>query len=124
MYNYLYAAKSYLVEDGVFGLVGYGCRVDSADGRVTMTPYDGIGARLYAAPYGIDIEAAAGRVESVSFEPENRQCVIRLSAAGSGVYRGELTVKGPESWDVVVNGKDFGTIGQILHLKNIEMQEI
>lgn len=124
MYAYLFSAKSYLVEDPVFGLAGYGCHVKQSDGRITLSPYDGIGARLRAVPYGIDIQAGMGKIKSVAFDPESKICRVHLVAAGTGGFPGEITVRGAESWAVEVNGKGYGQIGGILSIGGIELPDL
>jgi hypothetical protein len=58
LYNYLRAAGAYVRTEEVFGLVGYGCRVDvPAEGTVRVIPDNGVNNSVYFADHGIWISS-------------------------------------------------------------------
>lgn len=79
LYGYLKAAKSYVVDDKDFGLVGYGCTVEQdAKGRWNIVPWDGLRKRLACIPLGIDIAVEKGEISSLTIDPHAHRLDIKL----------------------------------------------
>ncbi|MEA5118313.1 MAG: DUF5695 domain-containing protein [Propionicimonas sp.] len=68
LFNYLRAAKSYVVREAV-GTVGYGCRVETADGVHHITPWEGVNQRMWVDDHGWNIDASRGSVAAVVSAP-------------------------------------------------------
>jgi len=56
-----------LVEDKSFGLVGYGCRVETTGDNIIVFPEDGLRKRVRLVAQKIDLEASAGEIKSFEF---------------------------------------------------------
>ncbi len=65
LWGYLRAAKSYVVKDEQFGLLGLGCEVEASSEGWTVQPQDGVRKRLRFVEEKIDIEARSGEIHSV-----------------------------------------------------------
>jgi hypothetical protein len=76
LYNYLRAAKAYVVEHPRAGLVGYGCAVEQDAEGVLIRPWDGVGKRLWLDTAGLEVTVTEGAVEWA-----------RISASGSVTLR-------------------------------------
>ena len=80
-FGHAYAAGSYLVEDPVFGWLGYGGNVTQAGGDVTIVPKDGARVRLFVAPAGLWITLSAGRIAQAVYTPATGQVRLTLDPA-------------------------------------------
>lgn len=78
MYGYLYSAKSYVIDDKVFGRCGYGCRYEEKDGKEFIEPYDGLGIRFRSVPHLIDIECTEGCIEKICIDNRKKQMKIQM----------------------------------------------
>jgi len=95
LYGYLKAIKSYVVQDDVFGVVGYGCSVNlDEEGNWRIIPWDGLYKRLYLAPLKIDISVEKGELEEILVNPENRQIQLKLNESTGLVHDLALVVTG------------------------------
>jgi hypothetical protein len=67
LWGFLRAAKSYVVEDDAFGLVGFGCSVERAGDEIRVIPKDGVRKRVLIVKQKLNIEAARGEIRAVVF---------------------------------------------------------
>lgn len=72
---------SYLVQDGVFGWLGFGGSVRSGETFATLYPRDAGRFRVYVAPVGLWLELDAGTFKSVSFDAESKAVEIELDGS-------------------------------------------
>ncbi len=66
LWGFLRSAKSYVVKDPSFGLVGYGCRVETAGQALTASPHDGVRKRVRYVDEKIDVEASRGEISRLT----------------------------------------------------------
>jgi hypothetical protein len=120
LWGFLRAAKSYVVDDPAFGLVGYGCRVQKKADEIRAFPEDGVRKRLRFAAAGIDIEAAAGEISWAALNTESGALDLELADSTDLVKTVLLTVRGlrPGEYEAGYEGsparhivKDILTLG-------------
>lgn len=95
LYGFLQAVKSYVVNDETFGLIGYGCNIDTNNGgHWKITPWDGLGKRLVLAPLRIEIIVEKGELTQVDVDPKSRRISLELTDSTGFVKDVNLLVKG------------------------------
>jgi hypothetical protein len=82
-FGHAYAAATYLVNDPLFGWVGYGGNVTETGGEVRIVPKDGARTRLFVAPAGLWITLAAGKIASAAYAPATGQLRLILDAGNA-----------------------------------------
>ena len=80
-FGHAYAAATYLVDDPVFGWLGYGGNVTRGRDGVEVAPRDGARARLFVAPTGLWITLAAGKIARAAYDPATGKLTIILDPA-------------------------------------------
>ncbi len=63
LYNYLRAAKAYVVEHPRAGVVGYGCEVTHEPDGLLVRPWDGVNKRMWLDIAGLEITVTDGAIE-------------------------------------------------------------
>lgn len=101
MYGYLYSAKSYVIDDEIFGRCGYGCQIQSEGRTETIIPYDGLGIRFGLIPYGIEVESHLGCVEKIVLDFETKCIKIEMESLEKPDFQLQITAK--EDWTVMVS---------------------
>jgi hypothetical protein len=101
-FGFLKAAKSYVIQDDSFGLIGIGCRVESSEKEIRVYPQDGLKKRLRFVPHKIDLEAAQGEVDQVALSDAGKRLELHLSDSTGVVKRAELELKGLAKGDYLV----------------------
>ena len=97
LYGYLRAAKSYVVNDEVFGLVGYGCSIEQdVKGQWRITPWDGLRKRLACIPLGINIIVEKGEISCLEIDPCNGQLSLELEDSTGLVGEATLRLTGAD----------------------------
>lgn len=91
LYAYLRAAAAYVAEDEVFGLVGYGCKLERMpDGALSVLPENGVDEAVY---FGPDIEVVANcALSRVTLATDKRTIHIEAPVTSFGQQR--FTVRG------------------------------
>ena len=93
-FGFLKAAKSYVMRDDSFGLIGCGCRVESSGKEIRVYPQDGLKKRLRFVPQKIDLGAAQGEIDQVTMSDDGKRWELRLSDSTGVVKKAELEIKG------------------------------
>lgn len=122
MYGYLFSAKSYVVDDTVFGRCGYGCLYERKEGKEWMIPYDGLGVRFCSIPHKIRIECESGSINKICIDETNRRITVQLEECQYGtpslrVWNDNTeegwTIEGPDSQirtlttgETILNGQE------------------
>jgi len=94
LWGFLRAAKSYLVEDKSFGLVGYGCRVETTGDNIIVFPEDGLRKRVRLVAQKIDLEALAGEIKSFEFNKKDGSLRLEMTDSTGLVKKARLVVRG------------------------------
>lgn len=101
LYGYLKAARAVVAEEPVFGKSGYGCRVTEENGRCVVTPYDGLGTRMYYQPQALELAVSFGRMERIEIAEEEKLCRVWVRKI-QPQKEVELSFVGPADWQVVI----------------------
>lgn len=101
MYGYLYSAKSYIVDDEIFGRCGYGCSIEEKDGIYTIIPYDGLGTRMMIVPYGIKMEFEKGWIEKVCVDEHNKTIMVKAGSPEGYDVRMKICIR--SAWTLYMN---------------------
>ena len=94
MYGFFKAAKAYVFRDPAFGILGAGCDVAEAGGKLTATPRDGLRKRLRFAEQKIDLEALKGEIVSATLEDAGRSLTLNMADPTSLVADVRIVVRG------------------------------
>lgn len=92
-FGHAYAAATYIVNDPIFGWLGYGGNVSVARGTVSIAPKDGARTRLFIAPEAVWITLQAGRIASASYTLSNRRITLTLDPATPATPNARLFVE-------------------------------
>jgi hypothetical protein len=101
-FGFLKAAKSYVMRDDSFGLIGCGCRVESSGKEIRVYPRDGLKKRLRFVPQKIDLEAEQGEVDQVAMSDDAKWLELSLSDSTGVVKTAELEVRGLDKGEYLV----------------------
>jgi hypothetical protein len=102
-FGFLKAAKSYVVKDGSFGLIGCGCCVESSNGEIRVRPHDGVRKRLRFVPEGIDVEVEQAEVDEVVLGSNGKRWELRLSDSTGVVKKAEFEISGLERGEYLIH---------------------
>jgi hypothetical protein len=123
MFAYIEGVRSYVVEDPIFGLCGYGCRIkeekedytktkigmagkESETGNATafhryvIEPYDGIGNRVVLCPYHIDIRAEYGSIMKIELDEREKTCRVWVHQYMMGEQEARLNYTALSEWQI------------------------
>lgn len=106
-FGFLKAVKSYVVPDDSFGLVGFGCSVETSDSEICIYPRDGLRKRLLIMPHKIDMEVARGELDEVVLANDAKHLQVRLSDSTGIVKEVQLTIRGLEKGRYLVRHGSF-----------------
>ncbi|HET7841110.1 MAG TPA: DUF5695 domain-containing protein, partial [Terriglobia bacterium] len=93
--GYLMAAKSYVLQDPSFGIVGFGCLIKHTQDGIRITPKDGLRKRILVVPHKIDLEATRGEFDEVALS-RGGNVEIRMSDSTGFVKKAQLKITGLE----------------------------
>ena len=99
LWAYLRAAKAYVVEDRSFGLVGYGCRLETSANDIRVFPQDGVKKRVRFVAQRIDLEASAGEISSVALNQKDGSLNLQIADSTGLVKTVTLSIKGLQAGD-------------------------
>jgi hypothetical protein len=94
MYGFFKAAKSYVLRDESFGIIGAGCDVRAEGGRVTARPRDGLRKRLRFVDSRIDVESEKGELVAATLDGSSRSLALELTDSTGLVSSARVTVRG------------------------------
>jgi hypothetical protein len=94
LWGFVRAAKSYVVLDDSFGLMGYGCQVSELGDELTIVPKDGIRKRIRVVDERLDVEVSRGEVKKLRFNRRTRELQIEIEDTTGIVQTAQITVKG------------------------------
>ncbi|HWG59190.1 MAG TPA: DUF5695 domain-containing protein [Candidatus Acidoferrales bacterium] len=94
LWGFMQSAKSYVVKDDTFGIVGCGCRADAAGSVLTVTPKDGLKKRLRFVEAKIDLEATQGELNQVRFDSARHLLELQMGDSTGLVKTAAIAVRG------------------------------
>ncbi|MBZ5515971.1 MAG: hypothetical protein LAN62_14215 [Acidobacteriia bacterium] len=99
LWGFLKAAKAYVVNDEAFGLIGLGCSLELTPHAITVYPRDGLKKRVRFVEEAIDIEAATGEIQAVTFDRTAKALEFRMADSSGIVKTIQMTISGLQSGD-------------------------
>lgn len=95
MYGYLKSARSYVIDDPVFGISGYGCEVNRKNEEWIIELYDGIGQYLKANCFGLEISVNFGKISRVILK-KDKVCEVYIKK--NTHMESEIQYKNDNNW--------------------------
>jgi hypothetical protein len=89
------SVATYVIRHPEFGWQAFGGNVESARGRVIVTPRDAFRSRVYLAPAGLWLTLDAGRFERVEFDPATGHVRVSLAPAERHTPGARLRIEQP-----------------------------
>jgi hypothetical protein len=96
LWGFLRAAKSYVIKDDTFGLIGCGCSVEESAERVIVVPKDGVRKRLRFADDQVDIELTQGELNRVAWNKARQSCELEVEDTTGCVKTAAFLLRGLE----------------------------
>ena len=96
LWGFLKSAKSYILNDKTFGLVGCGCRVETIGQAITVIPKDGLRKRMRFTEEKLDLECTQGEFKKVIFDRANGSLELQLEDSTGNVKSAAITLQGLE----------------------------
>jgi len=106
LWGFLNSAKSYVVNDPTFGLVGYGCRVAASGSRITVDPKDGVKKRVRFVDQKLDIEVTQGEINQVTLGRNSEVVEMTVRDSTGVVHTASIAIEGlPDGNYKLMDGK-------------------
>lgn len=102
LWGFLKAAKSYVVEDPVFGEVGYGCKLETTEDELVVHPRDGLRKRLRFVARKIDLSVMPGQIEAVRLHRKKQSIHLEISDPSKLAKEAVITIRGFSPGEYVV----------------------
>jgi hypothetical protein len=110
LWAFFQGAKSYVVSDQSFGLIGYGCRVenekDNEANEIRVFPKDGVRKRLMIVPEKLQVQVQRGEIKSFIFEREARAVRMEIEDTTGIVKTVPVTIEGLEAGEYRLQTKN------------------
>lgn len=103
LWGFLRAAKSYVIHDEAFGLIGCGCGAKEAGGRISVTPKDGLRKRVRFVTEKVDVEATRGELNHVSWDGAKKSLELEMEDSTGLVRTVAVTVRGLEKGEYKIS---------------------
>jgi len=94
LWGFLQAAKSYVMKDDAFGLIGCGCGVEVSGDRIIVTPKDGLRKRVRFVEEGIDLEAMQGEISQLVFTKSPFAIELKMGDSTGVVKTAAVNIQG------------------------------
>jgi len=118
LWGFLRAAKSYVIKDETFGLIGCGCSVEASGDEITVLPKDGVKKKLRFADDKIDIETTQGEMKRVARNKARQTLELHLEDSTGCVKTAAVSVRGLEKGEYRVrhgkSSKEISSDGMLL----------
>ena len=103
LWAFVQAAKSYVVNDPIFGWIGYACRVENDTNQVRVFPKDGVRKRLLIVPDKVQVTLRRGEIESLAFDRGTRGLDLHIEDTTGIVKTVPVTIDGLEAGEYRVS---------------------
>ncbi len=103
LWGFLQSAKSYVVKDETFGLVGFGCRVEGSGEQIAAIPKDGLNKRIRLVEDKVDIEATQGEIQRVVWSKARHSLDLDMDDSTGLAKTAALTIQGLEKSDYKIS---------------------
>jgi hypothetical protein len=95
-WGFLQSAKSYVIKDETFGLIGCGCRIETTEQETTVYPKDGLKKRVRFVKEKIDLEATQGELNRLVLNKTGRSLELQMADSTGHVKRAVVEIRGLE----------------------------
>ena len=99
LYGFLKAAKSYVVNDDFFGLIGCGCSLELSPGKITVRPRDGLKKRVMFVAKEVDVEAVQGEIKALTLFKADDSLELEMEDSTGLVKTVQVKIKGLREGD-------------------------
>ncbi len=93
-YGFFKAAKAYVLQDSVFGLIGAGCRISSEGEKIIVDLKDGLKKRIFFTTNRMQIEVFKGELNQVLLIPSTNSLQLRIGDSTKLVNEASFIIKG------------------------------
>lgn len=107
LWGFLRAAKSYVINDESFGVIGCGCRIEASGETIRVYPKDGLRKRVRFVDEQIDIEAAEAEIEIVTLRGEDRGIELRMADSTGLAKNAQVAIRGLQPGAYRVTSQNF-----------------
>lgn len=97
LWGFMKSAKSYVVKDETFGLIGCGCRLETSGEEVRVYPKDGLKKRVKFVDHKIDLEATQGEISQLVLNEIRHSIEISMGDSTGFVKDATIEIHGLES---------------------------
>lgn len=94
LWGFLRAAKSYVINNDSFGLIGCGCRVESSGKGIAVYPKDGLRKRVRFVEEKLDFEATQGEIKQLTLSHSGHSIELRMGDSSGLVKNAQISVTG------------------------------
>ncbi|HEV2490722.1 MAG TPA: DUF5695 domain-containing protein [Candidatus Acidoferrales bacterium] len=94
LWGFLKAAKSYVLKDEAFGLIGCGCEVETSGESIIVRPRDGLKKRIRFMEEGIDWEATQGEINQLIFSTSPYAIELQMGDSTGNVKTAAVNLRG------------------------------
>ncbi|MDO5294342.1 MAG: DUF5695 domain-containing protein [bacterium] len=111
LFGALQILSSDVTEDPVFGLFGYGCKVEETDGKYSVIPLDGLYTRLNLINTKFYIELERDQYTKAIIAKDNTSVLLEMKNIEGTAHDTNITFTGLKagSYQIVVDGKTTGS---------------
>ena len=96
LWGFLKSAKSYVLRDEAFGLIGCGCKVEAAGEAITVYPQDGLKKRVRFVDERIDLEATQAELNRLVWDKPRKALELEMSDSTGLVKTAAVVIQGLE----------------------------
>ena len=109
LWGFLLAARSYVVDDPVFGRLGIGCRAEQHGEELRVFPRDGVRKRVILVADRVRVDASTGQIVSLSFDRAHQALGLVLEDTSGLVKTVRLAITGLPAGRYMVRTGDAET---------------
>ncbi len=87
----------------MFGLIGYGCSVETSGPEITVVPMDGLRKGVRFVEERVDLEATQGEIDQVVFHTGRRLMKLKMSDSTGVVKSAAVRIQGLDKGEYAIS---------------------
>jgi len=103
LWGFLRSAKSYVLRDEAFGLIGCGCKVEATGQAITIYPQDGLRKRVRLVDEKIDLEATQAELNKLVWDKPRKALELEMGDSTGLVKTAAVVIQGLEKAEYKVS---------------------
>jgi len=103
LWGFLKSAKSYVLSDEAFGLIGCGCKVEVTGQAITVYPQDGLKKRVRLVDEKIDLEATQAELNRLVWDKPHKALELEMGDSTGLVKTAAVVIQGLEKAEYKVS---------------------